>query len=58
MVWVVSRGLWALSGVRYAHGFLYGIDIASLIDERCALRAYFFYNRSPCSLVAEGDKAR
>ena len=54
----MGRGPWAMGfkGVRYAHGFLYGIDIASLIDERSAAR--HFYNRSLCSFVAEGDKAR
>ena len=35
--------LTALSGVRYAHEFLYGIDIASLIDERCRLRRRFLF---------------
>jgi hypothetical protein len=29
--------------VRYAHEFLYGIDIASLIDERCRLRRRFLF---------------
>ena len=54
----MGREPWAMGfkGVRYAHGFLYGIDIASLIDERSAAR--HFYNRSLCSLAAFGGKAR
>ena len=34
--------LTALRGVRYAHGFLYDIDIASLIDERCRCATIFY----------------
>ena len=33
--------LTALRGVRFAHGFLYGIDIASLIDDRCRFAMIF-----------------